>query len=154
VGTIRQFYKEAPFVARYLPELEELLHRPWTQLVDLDLAVTALLCRWLGLSRRIERSSQLGVKGERSDRLLALCRRFSATRYLSGDVARTYLDISLFERDGIAVEFQSFRHPTYSQIHGPFVPYLSVLDLLLNCGDESPAVLGFGRVGRLNHPGP
>ena len=47
----------------------------------------------------------------------------------------------MFERAGVTVEWQDYRHPTYPQQHGEFVPYLSAIDLLLNCGDESRAIL-------------
>jgi hypothetical protein len=39
------------------------------------------------------------------------------------------------------VVWQNFSHPAYAQIHGDFVGYLSTLDLLMNCGDESGAIL-------------
>jgi hypothetical protein len=141
VASIRQAYARAPHVAAYLPELEEILERPWERLVDVDIAVAALVCRWLGLSRRIERSSALGVIGERSERLVKLCRHFAANKYYSGAAARTYLDMALFERDGIQVEWQDFAHPEYPQQHGPFVPYLSTVDLVLNCGSDAMAVI-------------
>jgi hypothetical protein len=141
VESIRQAYARAPFVARYLDPLEELLERRWEKLVDLDLATTALMAGWLGLRRRIERSSSLAIQGDRSERLINICRHFGATTYLSGEAARSYLDESLFAANGIAVEWQNFDHPVYPQLHGDFVPYLSALDLLLNCGDESRVVL-------------
>jgi hypothetical protein len=142
LGTIRQFYAGAPYVDRYLPELEALLQRRWERIVDLDLAVVELMCGWLGLrGTRTARSSELKVEGERSQRLLNLCLHFGATRYLSGDAAQNYLDVDLFARHGIAVEWQRYSHPVYRQQHGEFVPYLSALDLVLNCGDESGAIL-------------
>jgi hypothetical protein len=141
VGTLRQFYARAPFSDAYLPELEELLSRPWTRIIDLDVAVVAVMARWLNLSPNIHRASTLGVNGEQSARLLALCQHFAATRYLSGSAARDYLDVPMFERAGVTVEWQDYRHPIYPQQHGEFVPYLSAIDLLLNCGDESGAIL-------------
>ena len=144
-ASVRQAYAAAPFAARYVPELEEVLHRKWERLVDLDLACASLLAGWLGLARRVERSSALGVCGERSERLLRICQQFGATRYVSGDAARDYLDVALFERHGIAVEWQAFEHPVYPQLHGPFVPFLSALDLVLNCGDEAGAILATHR---------
>jgi hypothetical protein len=140
VASLQQAYARAESAARYLPELEELLCRPWERLVDLDIALVEVMCRWLGLSRRIERSSQLGIPGERSERLVRICQRFGARSYLSGSAARVYLDTALFERNGIAVEWQEYVHPVYRQLHGEFVPYLSAIDLLLNCGDESRSV--------------
>jgi hypothetical protein len=54
----------------------------------------------------------------------------------------------LFERNGISVEWQDFAHPLYPQLHGEFVPFMSAIDLILNCGDESRAVLeGASHVG-------
>jgi hypothetical protein len=143
VATLRQAYARAPFIHRYLPVVDELLHRKWDRLVDLDIAGAALIAEWLGVRRRIERSSALGIGGDRSERLINICRHFGATTYVSGDAARSYLDVPLFERNGIRVEWQQYVHPTYPQLHGDFVPFLSALDLLLNCGDEA-ASIAFG----------
>ncbi len=142
VGTIKQFYAKAPYLKRYLPELEELLSgRRWERLVELDAAVIELLCSWLGIRRQLARSSELGVEGERSHRLLNLCLRYGAHRYLSGNAAQSYLDMELFASHGIEVEWQNYQHPVYPQQHGEFVPFLSALDLLLNCGDESASII-------------
>jgi hypothetical protein len=140
VASIRQAYARAPFLTRYLPALEELLERKWERLVDLDIACVNVMAAWFGLQRRIERASALGIDGGRSERLVDVCRHFGATRYVSGDAARAYLDVPLFERHAIQVEWQQYTHPTYPQLHGDFVPYLSALDLLLNCGDEAPLI--------------
>lgn len=145
VASIRQAYARAPYCDRYLSELEEVLQRKWERLVDLDIACVELLARWLGLKRQIERSSMLGIGGERSERLLNVCLHFGASRYVSGDAAQTYLDVALFERHGIAVEWQRFVHPVYPQLHGEFLPFLSALDLVFNCGDEAPLV-AFGGI--------
>jgi hypothetical protein len=139
--TIRQAYSRAPFLRRYVPGLEALFHAGWERLVDLDIACVDLMAEWLGIRPRVERASALAISGERSERLLNICRHFGATTYLSGDAAQTYLDVALFERHQIRVEWQRFRHPTYPQLHGDFVPFLSALDLLLNCGDDSARVL-------------
>lgn len=142
IGTIRQFYAKAPYLKCYLPELEELLTgRQWEVLVDLDEAVVAVLCRWLGIERQMVRSSTLNVPGERSERLLNFCLHFGARRYLSGNAAQSYLDLNLFAGHGIEVEWQDYRHPIYRQQHGPFIPYLSALDLLLNCGENSASII-------------
>ena len=145
VASVRQAYARAPFLDRYVPSLEALLQSPWERLVDLDIACVALMAEWFGLRRRIERSSELGIGGDRSQRLLDICRHFGASTYLSGASARDYLDVPLFERHSIAVEWQQFTHPAYPQLHGEFVPFLSALDLLLNCGDES-ALIAFGGI--------
>lgn len=132
VATLEQLLVRAPYRDTYLPTLAELLMRGWDRLVDLDLAVTGLIAGWLGITTPTERSSQLGIGGDRNDRLLALCRHFGADRYLSGAAARNYLDLQRFAAAGIAVEFQDFVHPVYPQAFGPFVSHLSAIDMLAN----------------------
>ena len=61
-------------------------------------------------------------------------RKVGATRYLSGLGARGYMQPDLFEAAGIEIEWQHFVHPVYPQPFGEFIPYLSILDTLLNCG--------------------
>ena len=142
LGTIKQFYYKAPYLKRYLPVLEELLMgRYWERIIDLDIAVIELMCAWLGLKRRTVHSSGLDIQGERSERLLNMCLHFGVRRYLSGNAAQSYLDVELFARHGIEVEWQNYQHPVYPQQHGEFVPFLSALDLLLNCGDESASMI-------------
>lgn len=141
VASIRQYYAKAPHAKRYLPELEELLQRPWTHIVDLDLAVADVMRRWLGITTTLHRASELGVSGGQSERLVNLCRHFGATRYLSGSAARDYLDVAAFAAVGTEVVWQDYQHPVYPQLYQPFVAHLSAIDLLLNCGDESAAIL-------------
>ncbi len=141
IQTIKQLYAKAPYLGVYLPRLEEMLCSQWNRLVDLDMAVIGLMCDWLGIKRTIVRSSQLGIEGERSERLLRICRHLDADTYLSGVSAQSYLDTPRFEAHGIAVEWQNFGHPTYSQLHGEFVPYLSALDTILNVGGDGALTL-------------
>lgn len=143
--SLRQAYGAAPYAARYLPELAEILvETQWSSLVELDLCLIERMCGWVGLRRPTLLSSQLGIGGERSERLLNLCRHVGATTYLSGDAASAYLDMDLFHRAGIRVEWQTYRHPIYPQLHGDFVPYLSALDLILNVGPDSLDVIASG----------
>jgi hypothetical protein len=141
VRSLQQYYAKAPHLRTYLPDLEGLLMQPWERLVDLDLAVIRLMAGWLGIAPRTCRSSELGIPGDRSERLLSICRHFGATRYLSGDAAKDYLDVPRFAAGGVEVVWQRYVHPEYPQQHGGFVPYLSAIDLLLNCGDDSGRVL-------------
>ena len=84
--------------------------------------------------------------GAQSERLLNLCRHFGATRYLSGSAARDYLDADLFARHGVEVAWHDYQHPIYPQQLGDFVPYLSGIDLVFNCGNDSATILERGSV--------
>jgi hypothetical protein len=141
IGTIRQFYSRAHYIAAYLPSLEKLLSQNWDRLVDLNQALLELLCSWLDIRYQPILSSSLHLEGERSERLLRICQHFGATHYLSGNAAQSYLDSAIFEKAAIEIVWQNYRHPVYPQLHGEFVSHLSVLDLLMNCGEESKVIL-------------
>jgi hypothetical protein len=141
VNLIRNSYVKSAFLKRYLPELEDLLNRRWQLIVDLDLALIDLICRWLGLRCRTVRNSTIGLRGKRSELALELCLHYRADRYLSGNAAQVYFDVPLLERHGITVEWQNYRHPVYRQLHGDFLSHMSVLDLILNCGEGSLEIL-------------
>ncbi len=144
VASLRQAYAHAPFLNDYLPALAEVLERPWSNLVDLNMAALGLVSRWLGVGTPVHRSSTLGVGGSRNERLIALCRHFGADRYLSGNAAKDYLDESLFAKAGIAVEWQNYDHPEYCQSHGSFVSHLSVIDLIFNAGVDALSIIRRG----------
>jgi hypothetical protein len=143
--SLEQFYAKAPYGRDYMPGLVELLSRPWARLADLDIAVNDAIVRWLGLDTRIVRSSSLGIEGDRNERLIRICRHFAADRYLSGNAAKVYVDEAAFAEMGISVEWQDYSHPVYPQMHGPFVSHLSIIDLLMNAGPDSLAILRSGR---------
>jgi len=141
LSTIGQLYAHTPFVEAILPRLREIIERPWPRLVDLDLALIDWLAAETGIPTPCYRASELDIGGNRIERLVNLCKHFGASRYISGNAARDYLDVTRFASAGIEVLWHDYAHPTYAQQHGEFVPYLSVLDLVLNAGARSLSVL-------------
>jgi hypothetical protein len=60
---------------------------------------------------------------------------------VSGVSGKDYLDLQKFSDSGIKVIFQEFYHPIYAQLHEPFIPCMSVIDLLFNYGDQSLEII-------------
>jgi hypothetical protein len=73
--------------------------------------------------------------GIKSTRNLNICKYFNADIYLSGNGARDYNNEEEFQKEGIKLVYQQFKSPMYSQKWGMFIPNLSSIDLLLNCGE-------------------
>jgi hypothetical protein len=138
--SIGQSYARAPFLRDVLPRLEEIVGASPQHLVDLAIATTDWLATEFAITTPRHRASELEAEGDRNGRLIELCRRFGATRYLSGDAARDYIDLERFDTAGIEVAWHGYEHPVYPQLHGDFIPYLSALDLLLNVGPASAAI--------------
>lgn len=143
--TVEQSYAKTPHFHRLGGLLELSYEQPWERLADLLGAQRDWLLRTLGVTTRLEIGSRMQVPGAKGDLILNLCRAAGATTYLSGPFGRDYLDAGAFERAGIRLAFHDYAHPQYPQVQQPFEPYLSVLDLLANCGTDSLAVLRAGK---------
>lgn len=135
-NTLRHAYREAGFFRPYAAELKALLEARWTRLADLALASVQFLRDAFGVRTPTVRSSELGVDGAKSELVLAICRATGARTFLGGmGGSRAYLDVAAFERAGIRVQWQQFRHPVYAQRGAAqFVAGLSSLDALFHCG--------------------
>ncbi len=145
--SIKQNYSRAAFFDTYFDMLENIYAKEWKYLIDVDMAFIFALMEKLGLTRRIEFSSSLGISGGETQRLVDICLHFRATDYLTGDAAKDYLDESLFSQNGIRLCYHGYQHPVYSQLYGEFIPYLSVVDLLFNHGGESLGLLTNKKLG-------
>lgn len=135
-------YGNAPFFGEYSAFFEEFYAGDHARLQAVLMDPLRFLLESLGIGTRILLSSELGVKGTKDERLLAICRELGADSYLSGPSGKDYLDPAPWEAEGIAVHFHDYRHPVYPQVQGgDFVPEMSVIDLLFNCGGDSLRVL-------------
>jgi hypothetical protein len=103
-------------------------------LVDLNMHIIRGIMRFLKIERRLVMASSLGVSAKGSDLVLAQCKALGAKVHLSGIGGRDYLNLKSFQRSGIEVVFQDFQYPVYPQLHGQFVPNLSVVDFLFCTG--------------------
>jgi WbqC-like protein len=77
--------------------------------------------------------------------LIHLVQATQGDTYSSGAGGFAYQDLQAFEQAGIRVERSCPEFPEYPQLWGPFVPGLSVLDLLFNCGPASRTYLETSR---------
>ncbi len=138
--TIRQNYSKRPFFSHYYPKVEALLQCDWLRLGDLNRALIRLLLDLLEITTPIIESRDLDLQGHKTEMLISACRAVGADRYVSNQGARAYLDEALMAAAGVRHYWQVFEHPVYDQ-GGPFVPDLSVLDLLFNHGPASAAIV-------------
>lgn len=134
-------YGKAPYYGDLAPTFQRTYDREWERLLPLNTHLLTELTDCLGLDCEFVRSSAFDVDATDSERILELCRELDADRYFSGAGARSYMDDAAFDAAGIEVEYQSVDHPTYPQRFDGFVPELSVVDALFNCGPEETRAL-------------
>lgn len=139
--TIELAYQKAEHFERYFPALRGILSQQWTRLVDLDETLLRWLMNELGIKIPVERASGYTFGGEKSALVLDMCQQLGATKYIFGHHGKDYADVEAFRLAGVEPIFQQYVHPVYKQLHGEFIPGLSILDLLFNHGPDSLEIL-------------
>lgn len=132
---IENSYRKSKYWELYAPELFKIYNSNWVKLFDLNLSLINLVRKNLGINTKLLIASQLSnISGEGSERNLSICKELGANIYLSGSGARVYNDENAFKEAGIVIKYDEFVHPIYKQLGNNFIPNLSAIDFLLNCG--------------------
>jgi hypothetical protein len=146
-------YAKAPHFDDVFPLVETLVLNREPRLVAYNAYAIRLIADLLELRTPIVLGSDVGGDGHASDLLVSMVKRVGGTAYLCGAGALAYQSDEIFAAAGIAVLPQNFQHPVYVQRHqGPFVPGLSVIDVLMNWGVDSTRQFLAGRT-RGSEPG-
>lgn len=144
LNTLLQSYAKAPHFSSHKSWFTEFYGKPHTMLAPMLRESTEYLLDELGIDTEVLYSSEMAVEGRKSELILSLCEAVGATTYLSGPFGRDYLDAAGFDEAGVALEFHDYEHPAYYQFHGGFEPYMSVVDLIFNCGKDALGILCSG----------
>lgn len=118
----------------------------WQMLSTLNKASIEIILEYLGIETEINDASDFGIDTEHpDDRIINLIRKIGGDTYLAGIGGKKYMDLERYKAKGITVEFQKFTCPEYDQLYEPFIPNLSVLDMLFNCGPGTLEIIREGR---------
>jgi hypothetical protein len=134
IDLIVQNYKNSEYFSEIYPYLEALYENNINNLSLFNLESVSMLLRLFDIKIDIMKSSALIATATKSERLVELLKQVNATHYLSGIGAKNYHKNKPFNDASIEVIWQDFTHPAYPQLYGEFIPYLSSIDLLFNCG--------------------
>ena len=134
-------YSKSLYFADYKNLFEDIFSRSWDRLVDINIEVIKFLISAFELKTRLVMASDLKLREEPTERLIDICKTLNANKYLAGRDGGKYMNLEMFDKEEIEIIFQDFKHPVYNQLYGDFVPGMSAVDLLFNCGDKSLEVL-------------
>jgi hypothetical protein len=138
-------YSNSRFGKQYLSLFEEYYSNSFSMIDKINNDSVYLLATIMEINTPMVVSSDYTFTGSSTERLVNICRHFKADTYLAGAGGRHYMDLDLFKKANITVEFQEFSCPVYEQLwcksEADFIPGLSALDLVFNCGDKSRSIL-------------
>lgn len=144
IDALTEAYRRAPHFAVMLELVRSVYDQPCQTLDQLSIASTLALCEHFGLrpARGFVRSSQLGVPGRAWERLLAITRHLGGDVYVSGHGGKNYIDHPAMAAQGVDVRYMEYAKQPYPQLHGPFTPFVSALDLVASEGAAGALRIG------------
>lgn len=137
--TLRETYGKHPFKLAIEPVLRALSDLQLTSLRDFNIQIVEEYCDLLKITTPKSKSSEFRIEGNRSERILSICKRLACDEYLSPAGAKDYLeDDNLFPGSNVKLEFQDFNPKYYPQLGAKeFVSHLSIVDIMANIGPQA-----------------
>ncbi len=133
---ILENYRKSKYFKEIEPFVENFILSDETNLAKFNINIIKRLIKIFDINVDIIIASSLNHKYKGNEMNADILQKRSATHYLSGIGAKNYFDPIPFNKANVKVIWQNFFHPTYPQLYGEFIPYLSSIDLLFNCGIE------------------
>ena len=150
LNSIYHAYHKTDFFDLYFPELKELLSKKVSHLSSLNIELITWIKEKLNIQTQLYTSGSLALSGANVELLNNICLHFSANCYLSAESSKNYIEKNnLFEKNGIELVYNDYKHPIYKQIFKMFTPYLSVIDLLFHEGPNSLQIIRSGSLRRI-----
>jgi hypothetical protein len=144
--TVELNYRRAPAFDDVFPLVTELVSNPDDRIARFNEANVRHIAETLGLdTSKLVRSSDVAAAGQSTDLLIELTVAVGGDAYMPGGDAYRYQEDEKFAARGVALAPQDFSHPEYPQTVTPFVPGLSIVDALMNCGIDGTRALLSGR---------
>ena len=139
--SLKNAYARAPYFEEHRAFISYLFSGAFEKLLDLNMAIIHHLLEHLEVHTRVVLLSELSIPETGERRLVEICKRLEASRFLAQGAAKKYLDAALFQEAGIALDFVTPPSPVYPQLWGDFIPNLSAFDLVFNCGPKAPEIM-------------
>lgn len=133
LNQLREAYRKAPYQEAVLELIADVLMGGDRNLFTFLHRSIEKTCQFLDLSTRMIVSSTVDIDHslQSQDKVLALCRSAGADTYINPIGGVELYSKEAFAHAGIELRFLRSRGVEYPQFDAPFVPWLSIIDLMM-----------------------
>jgi len=138
--TIKGCFSKSEHFAEVFPLVENLYSTAnYDTISEINFHFITGICNYLDIDTKIVFSSNYDLSEERkNERLIDICKQAGAKEYISGPLAKDYIEKDKFDDSNIKLTWMDYDgYPEYPQLYGEFVHKVSILDVLFNCGKRS-----------------
>lgn len=130
---IQANYKKAPRYAEIYPLLERCFLCPKENLFEYIYNSLKLIADYLEIDTNIVVSSTIAIDHtlRAEQKVVAICKALNADTYINAIGGMALYDKQRFASQGLDLKFIKSRPIEYPQLGKPFVPWLSILDVLM-----------------------
>jgi WbqC-like protein family len=129
------YYKKAPYFNEAFALLNDILNCPEKNLFHFNYQSLVKICNYLNIKTNFVITSPMPVNHDlkAQDRVLAICNYLKADVYINpiGGKTMGLYDTTDFAAKGVELQFLRSNSITYRQFDAAFVPWLSILDVMM-----------------------
>lgn len=131
--TIEQSYKKAPFYKEGLEIIEKTLNIEDLNTSNVIFNNLKVICEYLDITTELIPSSAIyqNTDLKAQERILDICLQEKANHYINPIGGLELYDKSYFESKGLKLNFIKAKPVIYKQFKNDFVPWLSMIDVLM-----------------------
>ena len=141
-------YKKAPYFKEIFSPVKELLHSTETNLHNYNAIITKNICELLGINTKIlyknkeclsieeglEESAKKTGNSTMTQRVIDLCKYHNARHYINPIGGTELYNKDDFRASDLDISFINSIPFSYPQFKAPFVPGLSIIDVMMHTG--------------------
>ena len=132
--TLQMNYGKAEYFNEIFPGYSEIISGKYSSLSELNMEINKFILKGFGIQTQILKSSEMNITTSREERVIDICKYVGADEYLSGNGARVYQTEEHFTENGLKLTYLDYKPITYKQLWGEFLPCMSAIDYIFNCG--------------------
>lgn len=137
--SIKSAYEKTSYFSKVYPFIGMLINTNIKMLAGFNIKIIISIAKKIGINKEFILSSKLkNLFAKKDRRLVAICKQVGCDQYFSPQGSAAYIEKDSpggeFAKNNIKLSYQNYQHPIYNQVWGDFIPHMSIVDLLFNCG--------------------
>lgn len=134
--TLKMNYTRARYFADFYPVFSEMLLSGYPSIAEMNITINSEISKRFGFGAELLRASDLQISTHSEQRVIDIVKAVGGDVYISGHGAKAYQIDDHFTSQGIKLVYTDYAPVEYRQLWNKngFIPMLSVLDYIFNCG--------------------
>lgn len=131
--TIQHAYKKAPYYNIVFPLIAEIIKYNNDNLATFLKNSIIKISEYLQIGTKIISSSDIkkNLELKSQEKVISICSTLDATQYYNAIGGQDLYSKEKFSKNGLTLNFIKTRPIIYSQCNNPFVPWLSIIDVMM-----------------------